>query len=195
MEYFTAKNTHSETSVRKLSEVQYNLFGLAKQLGIFLSGAVMVGVGLFVSVGEISFFLLLFIGGWLIASVKLPQRRQADKLIEAMNGRYPQASFSFQEKSVLVTVPEDCQRVPYSKIVCLAEDAEAYYIFIHYLSAYMVPKDSLRPKNDAGFREFLSEKTGLLFQRPCSLLGLSLKEIRVRIANVRTLRARRAQKK
>ena len=195
MEYFSAKNTHSEASIRKLSEVQYNLFGLAKQLGIFLSGLVMIGVGLLVPVGEISFFLLLFIGGWLIVSVKLPQRRQADKLIEAMNGRYPQSSFSFQEKSLLVTVPEDCQQVPYGKIVCLAEDAEAYYIFIHYLSAYMVPKNSLRPKDDEGFKAFLSKKTGLLFQKPCSLLGLSLKELRVRLANVRTLRARRAAKK
>jgi len=191
MEIFSAKNVHSEASIRRLSEVQYNLFGLAKQIGILLSGIIMLGIGVLVPVGEISFFILLFIGGWLIASPKLPQRRQADKLIEAMNGRYPQSSFSFQEESILVTVIEDCQQVPYSKIVCLAEDKEYYYIFISYLSAYMVSKDTIEPKGKEDFKRFISEKTGLLFQNPCSLFGLNIKEIKVRMQNVRTLRARR----
>lgn len=188
---FTAENIHSEASVRKLSAVQYNIFGIGKKLKIFITGAVLVAAAVFGNPGETGFFLMMMTGGWLLMSTGLPQIRQTDKLIERMNGKFPGSSFLFEEDEIIVYTGSDFQRIPYERIVTIAKDAEYYYLFISRMSAYMFPKDSVMPSG--GFEEFLEEKAGLPLIKPCSILRMSFREAGLRIKNLRQLRRRKKE--
>lgn len=191
MEKFTADNIHTESSIRKLSAVQYNIFGLRKQLNIFLMGGICVAVAVFVDLGEVGSALLMLLGCWLVVSTKLPQVRQTDKLIKLMNGTYPESHFSFSDTAVDVHTGGDVQTVPYMRLVCLAHDKENIYLFISIMSAYMFPTASIKPQDAERFENFISKETGLRFVTPSSIFRLSVRELKVRAANRRVLRSRK----
>ena len=65
-------------------------------------------------------------------------------------------------------------RIPYKKLTRLVEDAEYLYLFLAENSLCMVERSGVEPEGDAALMEFLSEKTGLAWQREKSLLSLNL---------------------
>lgn len=189
MEKFTAKNIHSKDSIRRLSAVQYNIFGFAKKLKIFLSGILIVAAANFGNCGALGFGLLMLLGCWLLMSTSLPQMRQSDKLIKMMGGKYPKSSFSFQEDKVIVSTGGDIRSIPYCRFITVAKDNGHYYFFISRMSAYMFPVETVVPQEN--FERFIKEKTGLKFIKPCSLFQMSLYDMGLRIKNLMLLRKRK----
>lgn len=187
---FTATNLHSEYSIRLLSKTQYNIFGLGKQLGTFLMGLTCFAISIFVNVGETNKFILLALGGWLIVSINLPQTRQADKLVAALDGNYPKSEFLFDKNFISVISNNVERKYTYNQVICIASDDEYYYFFISIMSAYMISKKAICPNDSSNFLTMLEHKTGLHIIRPNPLFKLNIREIYWRIYNIRMLRKR-----
>ena len=190
MQEYKAFNKHSESTIRLLSAAQYNIFGLRKQLNIFLTGLICIGVAMVVPFGDVGFVLMMMLGCWLAVSTKVPQMRQTDKLIELMNGKYPESEFEFGDTAVRVFTGGEVQELPFRKIQAISDDGTYIYLFISRMAGYMFPIQSLSPGTLDSFKSKLSRATGLEFVKPCSLFRLSIKELHVRIKNRRVLKAR-----
>ena len=195
MQEYKAFNKHSESTIRLLSAAQYNIFGLRKQLNILLTGLLCIGVAIFVPCGDVGFFLMMMLGCWLAVSSKVPQMRQTDKLIELMNGKYPESEFEFGETSVFVHTGGEVQELPYRKIQALADDGTYIYLFVSRMAGYMFPAKNLVPQTLDSFKSSLSSLSGLEFVKPCSLFRMSIKQLGIRIKNRRVLKARIMKKK
>ncbi len=195
MECFTAHNKHTEKSIQRLSKAQYNLFGTLKQIRILITGIACLLVAVFINIGGIYQVFLMLIGGWLVVSSQLPEKRQTEKLLLSMNGHFPESAFTFDDYAFFVKIngADEVLSYPYEKIVCIAKDNEYYYLFISPFSGFMFPFSSLVPNEPSKFEEFLLKKTNLIFLSPCSLFKLSLKEIQKRIKSAKTLRKRKKQ--
>lgn len=191
MERFTAHISHTEESIRRLSQVQYDIFGIGKKLRIFLTGLLLLGVSLFVELYQTASILLMLLGCWLLVSMNMPQRRQADKLIALIQGDYPSSAYSFSGEGLTVRSAGTETFTAYNRMVALAQDQSYFYIFISRMSAYMFPKDTLSPQDAQGFADFIARETGLSFVKPCSLLGISARELNRRMHNRRVLQQRR----
>lgn len=189
MTRFTAVNIHSKDTILKLSSAQYNVFGIGKKMKILFTGVLVMATAIITKPGESAFAMLMLLGGWLIMSTALPRKRQEEKLLQKMDGKYPKSRFCFEENEIIVHVGDDARRVPYSTIIAVARDDEYYYLFISRMSAYMFPRVSVEPTR--GIDSFIEEKTGLTFINPCSLFRMNFKEISIRIRNLRRIRIRK----
>ena len=186
-----ASMAHSEASIRALSAAQYNLFGLAKQLSILITGMLIVIACTFFSLGQTMYVLLMLLGCWMIVSTSLPQKRQADKLIEAMHGHFPETEYTFHETCFDAESAQTLTSYAYNKLAAIAEDERYLYCFISVFSGYMIDKESIQNGTCADLKAQISAASGLKFVRPVSLFRLSLSQIRIRISNRKALKKRK----
>ena len=70
-------------------------------------------------------------------------------------------------------------------MIRLVSFKEYMYLFPNRTQAMMIDKNTLKPKDEDGFRDFLTEKTGLEWTRPMSVFTISLKQIRFNRKNTR----------
>ena len=170
---FCGEIRHDPRSLERLFCTQCRVYGKRGQLlwlglgfGLvvlaLVSGAPMWGKG-----------LLLLLGCWMLASRDFPAVMRADRTLQERQGALPCQRCEFYEGDFLLS-GEGSMRIPYKKLTRLVEDAEYLYLFLAENSLCMVERSGVEPEGDAALMEFLSEKTGLAWQREKSLLSLNL---------------------
>lgn len=158
---------HNEATLRALAHMQYDLFCTGNRIA-----RTAIGAGLFV-LGAINYkewwgLLIIAYASYLLSSKYAAANRTARKLasqIKEGGGEYPSSKYIFEENRMrVITMPNNSELdpLPYSAVVGLGADYNAYYIFKDEFGGYMIPKSELGSKSDE-FRNFIEKKTGKLF--------------------------------
>lgn len=170
---FTAKMVHDESTIVKLSMTQYNTFEYGKKLVRIVIALALIVYGLYADSSMLTPIICLLLGCFLMANVSLRPRVRGKKIAEQLHGNYPRSEYSFTEKSF--TFSDKGEEVPYGKLMRLVEDREYMYLYISRESAYMVTKSTVSGTGPEALKKYLSDKTGLKWTKPFSLLTFRFK--------------------
>lgn len=113
--------------------------------------------------------------GWLLTSLNLPAKNQADNIKQALGGQYPQNGYEFYDKH-FVLLAQNQDVVNCSKLTRLIEDESHCYLCLNEQAGYMVDKLSLGD-DLAKFMPFMEKATGLKWVKPYKLSTFNLKAI------------------
>lgn len=175
MALFSAKMEHNEKTIIKLVKTQQQVFQFRQRLVYFLLAFVLLVYGIYADESMITPYLALFIGCAMLTGLSAGVRRQAGKLIQQMNGRFPKSDYSFEEEGFRYYSKGEL--ISYKKLLRLVEDREYLYLYISEQSAYMVDKATV--KGGLGeLKTFLAQKTGRSWEQPVSLFNLRFKTLR-----------------
>ena len=175
MALYSAEMQHSAETIRQFTKLQYNTFEWWRKLLLLALSAVLILFGLR-SGSSIAMVFCLFAGCLLLTNLDFRANSVADGVSEAMHGRYPLLSYSFSEDGF--TDGEDRPEVLYNSLYRLIADERYLYLFVSKASGYMLSRDSVLGEGGAdGLMAFLSEKSGLEWKKPFSLLTLSLRDL------------------
>lgn len=172
--HYTAEIQHNRETIHQLSRVQYSQFRLGTKFfwGI-ISIATLLGAA-YNAENKMLFYMLLFVGCWLISNSDLPAKHLADKILEAAKGDLPHSTYLFREHTLRIISGDYDTTLPYKELFALVEDKEYFYLFINRNAGYMVPKQSLEPADPAQFRSELQQESGLKFRKPTTFFNMSL---------------------
>lgn len=177
MKIYTARIQQSKETIRRYSEVQYNVFHTsAKLMGLAISVALVL-LGAFAVKAEVLSLVLIFLGCVLFTNLNAPANFTANRVIALFQGKFPELHYTFSPSGMLIEgrTPE----VSYSDFIRLVEDEEYLYLFQSPQYGSMIRKDTVSGEDDLyGFMNFLSEKTRLKWTRPPTILNFNLKKIR-----------------
>lgn len=173
---YRAKIDHTEKTILTLFRVEYHVYEQKRMVLRFLAGIALIFIGVFAPLPTWARAILLLIGAWLIASLDFPSQLRADRTLETRKGMLPRMNYEFYEDELRVS-GEGSMRVPYHKLSRLVEDREYLYLFLSRDSVCMLASDSLHPKKPDAFKEFLAEKTGLIWRRDKAMLSINLADL------------------
>lgn len=176
MNEYTAKMQHSEKTIVRLAETQYNTFQYGKKLVRMGLAMVMILIGLSMgNEGYVTPMLCLFFGCVLLAGLNVRVRSNAHKICAQMNGKYPSSEYVFRDDGFRFYA--EGEWIPYAKLIRLVEDRQYFYLYISSQSAYMVDRATVSGDGDAGLKRFLAERTGQKWTRPFNLLNFRFRSI------------------
>lgn len=174
---YTVSMKHDEQSLKALSHMQYDLFCKKNLIVRTLIAVVCIAVG----AQDLSRWwavLIIAYGGYLLSSKYSAANRTASKIaaqLRASGEDYPRSEYLFEKDRMrIITFPENTELdpLPYSQIVSLGEDGEAFYIFKNQYGGYMIKKEELKESREE-FRSFLERASGKRFiSRRGRLVGL-----------------------
>jgi len=173
---FTAQIQHSEETFRKLAQTQYDAYCMPTKLMMLALSLACLYCGIVEVAGGFS-LILLFIGCWMMISMQLPAKRNAEKMIELAHGNFPHTEYQFLSEHIRITGGGEIVELSYTEIYELLEDKDYIYLFINKSSGYMFPKDSIKPNDVAGLYSFLEERTGKKPHTMKGLLSLNMREL------------------
>jgi len=171
---FTAKMQHSEKTILRLVETQQKTFQFPRRIAYSLLACLLIIYGIYADKSMLTPYLALFAGCVMVTGLGAGARRQAAKVIRQMNGSFPRSDYSFDGSGFRYY--DKGEPIPYGKLIRLVEDREYLYLYISRQSAYMVDKSTVKGGPDE-LKTFLSERTGLSWERPVSLFNLSIKTL------------------
>lgn len=167
MAKFQVKMQHDEDTLVALSHMQYDLFCVRNRVTrSFLSVALIIlGVTLngWWSLPAVGY------GCYLVTTTYAASNRTARRIAEQLreSGQpFPCSEYFFEKNAMrIVTQPdgEELDPLPYSGVLKLGEDRQAFYLFRNQYGGYMIPKEELGERAGA-FKSFVEERTGKLFQ-------------------------------
>ncbi len=186
MKRYTAYIRHSYDTVLRMCKTQYGINNFRNRVLIILAGVVLAIVGLPI-IGSWIGLLMVMIGCFMITSVDMPARMQADDVKKALNGKYPQNRYDFYDGHMVV-IAQNQDVINYDRLIRLIEDDMYCYLWISRSASYMIEKYSLG-KDLEGFKAFMEKETGKVWEKPQKLTGINLGTI------VRMVRGEGATKK
>jgi len=187
---FTAGMAHNEKSIRRLAVLQYDLFQPYRKIVILLAGFAMILFGFFGGLNLQGASVSVFLGCLCLWFSKAPAQVTANRMVDAIRGKYPRTELYFREEEVAVTDGKEWFYMPYSMIQRVVQDKEYYYLWLTRATSYMIDKATVDPADLKAFQSFLEGKTGLLMEYPPSLLRFNLSAVVRRIKNVRAQKNR-----
>ena len=128
---------------------------------------------------------MVCIACFLFPSVRAIDKNRAEQAIRKMNGKTLKVDYTFEEESFRCEAPGEKSDFRYEDIVRLVEDPEFLYLFPNASQAFMVDLSTLGEGDRESFKAFLSEKVGLEWTKPMSLLTVNLKQLRFNKKNTR----------
>ena len=158
MTLFTAEIRHSEKTYRRLCQIQYWRYRKDYEIKVFLAGTVIVLLSLFIRQATLS-IMVLFIGCWFVAGSQTPPLRLAKKMIDGVNGNFPQTAYAFYPDSFVIKNQFGERRDEYSAIEDLVEDGNTIILFKKDRSGYVIDSSTIQSGKQE-FIDFLEEKTG-----------------------------------
>ena len=173
---FTAQIQHSEETFRKLAQTQYDAYCIPTKLMMLALSLACLYCGMAEIAGGFS-LILLFIGCWMMISMRLPAKRNAEKMIELAHGNFPHTEYQFLAGRIRITGGGEVVELGYAEIYELWEDREYVYLFLDKSSGYMVPKASIKPNDVADFCSFLEARAGKKLHAVKGLLSLNLRSL------------------
>ena len=177
MRQYTGAIVQSPETVKRYCTLQYNVFQTRKKIAVLalsvalaVSGIIIAGNNKLLGLG------LAFVGCLIFSNSNAAAEYTANRIIELFKGNYPTLHYSFSYSFLML---EDSNKtVEYNSLIRLVEDDEYLYLFENPQYAVMVKKSLISGENGAeGLKKLLSEKTGLLWTRPLSVLNFKLSNL------------------
>ena len=158
---------HSAETIQRLSKMQYDTFQMGKKIAQITCGIILIYLGFTMSSSLP--VAILFTG------TNMPAKHRADKVIKAMNGKYPKTSYIFMDNAFEICADEHAT-IRYSDLIHLGEDTGYLYLYISRTAAYMIDKSTIssleevmdRIANATG-KEWLKAKTLSYYSIPALL--------------------------
>jgi len=174
MKRYTARIHHTYDTILRMCRTMDDTFFFKRKLMMAFGGMAMAVLGVW-NIESIAGILMLMVGCWLLASLNLPAKNQADNIKQALGGQYPQNGYEFYDKH-FVLLAQNQDVVNYSKLTRLIEDESYCYLCLNEQAGYMVDKLSLGD-DLAKFMPFMEKATGLKWVKPYKLSTFNLKAI------------------
>lgn len=171
MKRYTGYIRHSYDTILRMCKTQYGINNFKNRVLILFGGALLAIVGLPI-IGSLIGLLMVMIGCFMITSVDMPARMQADDVKKALGGKYPRNSYDFYDSHIAV-IAQNQDILNYDRIIRLVEDEMYCYFWISKSASYMMEKQSMGRELDA-FKDFMEKKTGHAWEKPQKLTGINL---------------------
>lgn len=169
---FTAHIHHTYDTILRMCRAMDDSFFFKRKLTMVLVGVVLTVFGVW-NMESVAGILLLMIGCWMLASLNLPAKNQADNVRKALDGKYPQNKYEFFDKHFVLHA-QNQDIINYSNLIRLVEDEGYCYLCLTVQAGYMLEKASLG--NDLEkFKNFMEKATGLTWTKPYRLSTFNLK--------------------
>ncbi len=180
MTRYSAQIVHSKETVQRFTRVQYGTFEFTRKLGFFLVSILLILFGVSqLARSSLPGIAALLVGCLLLTNLNNRAESIAERVAEAMQGRYSTLRYTFMEETF--TDGEGRPAVPYSSLYCLIADEQYLYLFTGKATGYMFPAASVLDAQTGSpsaeeLKRFLAQQSGLRWARPLSLLNFSLKD-------------------
>ena len=174
MKRYTAYIHHTFDTILRLCRALDDTFFFKRKILMALGGVVLVVLGVW-NTQSMAGIIFMMIGCWLLASLNLPAKNQADNIKKALGGQYPQNKYEFFDKH-FVLYAQNQDIINYDKLVRLVEDDGFCYLCLSEQAGYMLEKASLGNELES-FKAFMQKATGLKWIRPYSLATFNLRQI------------------
>ena len=163
---YTATMHHNAKTVKRMAHMMFNNFIYTRRRITLLVGlAFLCAGGYVVRVREGWGVFLLLLGIFTLYLVDLVPRRVTKQAIKNFAGKYP-VIHAFVSETGLFTqlAPEEAE---FGSLVKLIEDRKHVYIYINQITAFMLEKSSVDGEGGLeGFKSYISEKSGLPWDKP-----------------------------
>lgn len=159
---YEGKIKHTEDSIRQMYKITYNVYHMKRTAGRMIIGMGMIVAGILLDIPVIVQGILFMVGCWLLVSRDFPAKCAADEALEVRkkkNIELPGMTTSFFPNYAELN-GEGSMRIEYKRFETLVEDDRYFYLFLGKDSVCMLEKESMQPKDEIKFKEFISEKTG-----------------------------------
>ena len=187
---YTAGMVHNEKSIRRLAILQYDLFQPYRKYVILAVGFAMILFGFFGGLNLQGAGVCVFLGCLCLWFSKAPAQVTANRMVEAIGGKYPRSELYFREEEVAVTDGKEWFYMPYGMIQRVIEDKEYIYLWLTRATSYMIDKATLEPADQKAFKAFLEARTSLLTENTPSLFRFNLGAVRRRVKNAKARKSR-----
>jgi hypothetical protein len=161
---------HDRKSLVALAHMQYDLFcGRNRTVRGFLS-LMLILIAILYGGGSWWSLLLIAYACYLTTSTYAASNRTAHKIadqLEEAGQPLPASRYIFEKNKMRIVdlnSGEELDPMPYSEVVGLGEDRDAYYLFRSQYGGYRIPREALGER-EGEFRRFVENKTGKLFIR------------------------------
>ena len=171
MKRYTAFIRHNYDTILRMCKTQYGINNFKNRMIMIVVGTLLAIVGLPV-IGSWIGLLMVMIGCFMITSVDMPARMQADEIKKALNGKYPRNSYEFYDGHFVI-LAQNHDIVNYDRVIRLVEDEMYCYLWISRSASYMIEKYSLG-KELEDFKAFMEKHTGKEWEKPQKLMGVNL---------------------
>ena len=155
--------------------VLWKKYDYGKKLIRMVIAIALILYGLYMDSSMLTPMICLFIGCVMIANLNIGPRMLAKQVIKQMGNQFPHSHYVFNASEF--KFHEEAEAVPYGKLIRLIEERQYFYLYVSEDSGYMVDKATITGSDVNGFKQFLTEKTGLKWERPASLLTFNLRSL------------------
>lgn len=173
MAVYTGKIKYDSDSIKKLYVARFNAFSFGRKVINFAVSAALILFGVYS--GARGWGLIALAGGCLLlVNGNAVAQTQAYNFEQSLGGNYPEFIYGFDEASF--SYNPQSERVPYSKIIKIVESGGLLFLFINKVSAFTVDPETVQGRSGSvGFRDFISAKTGLKWEKEKLFWNFSLK--------------------
>ena len=175
MAKYRAKMQHSQATIYKLVQTQYDTFQFHKKLIHIAIAMGLILYGLYADQTMYTPMFALFVGCVMLANLNAYPRSQAKEVLKIMGGNYPTSDYVFGADSF--TFNAEAEPVPYRKIIRLIEDRDYLYLYVSKQSAYMVDKRTVSGGSVADMKTFLAIETLQKWSRPANILNFRFRDL------------------
>ena len=174
MKRFTAHITHTYDTILRMCRAMDDTFFFKRKILMALVGLALTVTGVW-NTQSVAGMLFLMVGCWMLASLNLPAKNQADNIRKALGGKYPSNKYEFFDKH-FVLYAQNQDMVNYNKLVRLVEDQAYCYLCLNEQAGYMLEKASLGNELER-FMAFMEKATGLKWTKPYRLATFNFKQL------------------
>ena len=174
MKRFTAHITHTYDTILRMCRAMDDTFFFKRKIFMALLGLALTVTGVW-NTQSVAGILFLMVGCWMLASLNLPAKNQADNIRKALGGKYPSNKYEFFDKH-FVLYAQNQDVVSYSKLVRLVEDQAYCYLCLNEQAGYMLEKASLGNELES-YMAFMCKATGLQWTKPYRLATFNFKQL------------------
>lgn len=174
MKRFTAHITHTYDTILRMCRAMDDTFFFRRKISMVIIGVMLTVFGVW-NMDNVVGILFLMIGCWMLASLNLPAKNQADNVRKALAGKYPANKYEFFDKH-FVLYAQNQDIINYSNLIRLVEDEGYCYLCLTVQAGYMLEKASLGTELE-NFKAFMEKATGLKWRKPYRLSTFNIKNM------------------
>lgn len=142
-------------------------------------------LGAFIGWQNAAGIMLIAFGCFLFPSVNAMEKSQANRAIKQLNGQILQVNYTFCDSNFECASAKEENEFSYASLIRLVDGKGFFYLFPNAGQAYMIDKSALKPAQEDKFKAFISQRTGLQWTMPLSLMTFNLKQLQHNRQNTR----------
>lgn len=173
---FEGSSQYSKKNLYELYKTTNEIYGMKKILKKLLLGFALALAGLFLDLPMILQGILLMSGAWLMVSKDFPARMKAEDVLETRGNELPELKTKFYDEHLELSSGKK-MKLSYHYVEHLTEEKGLLMIFFSKDSAIVIDNESLAGGTMEELRDFLEDKTNVVFRQSRSFLSMSLKDL------------------